>query len=109
MDTDSLPTKITFTSLPHDNFVLTLSAFIMIQLQQDIQDDTRHMNLSPKIIGGLAFKQTFVDMLMDARHAKELEFIKTNPIILFILTRFHLTLGNISQSTSLDPSLNQTD
>jgi hypothetical protein len=81
----------------------------MIRSQQDIQDDTRHMNSSPETIGGLAFKQTFVDTSMDARHAKELEFIEINPIILFILTRFHLTVGNISQSTSLDPSLNQMD
>src|ERR1700729_781432 len=106
---DSLPTKITSTSLLHDNFVLTLSVFIMIQLQQDIQDDTRHMNSSPETIGGLAFKQTFIDTSMHARHAKELEFIETNPITPFILMRFHLSPGNISQSTSSDPSLNQMD
>jgi hypothetical protein len=81
----------------------------MTQLQQDIQDDTRHMNSSPEIIGGLAFKQTFVDISMDARHVKELEFIETNPTILLTLTRFHLTLGNISQSTSSGPSLNLMD
>src|SRR6202050_4617390 len=109
MDTDSLLTKITSIFLLHHNFVLTLSAFIMTQSQQDIQDDTRHMNSSPETIGGLAFKQTFVDTSMDARRAKELEFIETNPIILFTLTRFHLTLGNTSQSISLDPSLNQMD
>src|ERR1700691_2948461 len=100
-DTDLLPIKTTFTSLQMLNFMLTLSIFITIQSQQDIQDDTRHMNSSPETIGGLAFKQIFVDTSMDVRHVKGLEFIKINPIILYILMRFHLTLGNTSQSTSL--------
>src|ERR1700691_6229885 len=108
-DTDLLPIKTTFTSLQMLNFMLTLSVYITIQSQQDIQDDTRHMNSSPETIGGLAFKQTFVDTSMDARHAKNLEFIETNPIILFILMRFHLTLGNTSQSISSGPSLNRMD
>src|SRR5882724_10649194 len=91
------------------DFALILFVHIMILSLLDIQDDTRHMNSSHKIIGGLACKHTFAITLMDVNPAKELKFIKINPTIPFTLTLYLHNHGNISQSISLDHYQNQID
>jgi len=80
----------------------------MIQSPQDTLDTIKPMNSSPKIIGGLAFKPTFGNMLTDVRLANELEFIETNHMHPYNLMKYLLSPGNIFQSISLDLYQNPT-
>jgi len=101
--------KIAYTFLPTNDFVLISYVHIMILSPLDIQDDIKPMNSLHEIIGGLACKHIFVNTLMDANPAKELEFIEINPTIPYTLTLYPHTHGNIFQPTLLDRYLNQMD
>ena len=81
----------------------------MIPLPPDIPDDTKPMNSSLEIIGGLAYKPTFDNMLMDAKPAKELEFIEINLMHHYILMKYLLTPGNTFLLILLDPYRNLQD
>jgi hypothetical protein len=101
--------KIAYTSLPTNDFAPISYVHITILSPLDIQDDIRPMNSLHEIIGGLACKHIYVNILMDANPAKELEFIEINPTIPFTLTRYPRTHGNISQPILLDHYQNQMD
>jgi len=76
---------------------------------QDTLDITKPTNSSPENIGGLAYKQTFDNMSMDAKPANELKFTETNLMHRYTLTKYPHTPGNTFPSISSDPYWNPTD